>query len=109
MFQLDTVLLLAAIVAAWLWLDSLHKRDIAVAAGKQAAQRYGLQFLDDTVAFTHLWVGRDDVGRLQLRRTYDFEVSGTGADRLPCSITLLGRRVVALDIPPHRDNVVSLH
>jgi hypothetical protein len=35
-------------------------------------------------------------------------VSDTGADRLSCSITLLGKRVVSLDIPPHRDNVVQL-
>jgi hypothetical protein len=109
MLDWDILLLVAAFAAAWLWLDSLHKRDLAVAAGKQAAQRYGLQFLDDTVAFARLQFGRNAMGRLQFKRTYAFEVSDTGADRLPCSITLLGGRVVALDIPPHRDNVVALH
>ncbi len=106
---MDIALLLVVVLAAWFWLDSLHKRDIAVAAGKQAAQRYDLQFLDETVAFTRLWAARDEMGRLKLRRTYHFEVSDTGTDRLSCSITLLGQRVVGLEIPPYRSNVVSLH
>jgi hypothetical protein len=105
----DIALLTVAVISAWFWLDSLHKRDIAVAAGKQAAQRYGLQFLDETVAFTRLWAARDEMGRLRLRRTYHFEVSDTGTDRLPCSITLLGNRIAGLEIPPYRSNVVSLH
>jgi hypothetical protein len=105
---LELYLLLACVGAAWLWLDSLSARDIAVAAGRQAADRYGLQLLDETVAISKLWAARDGFGRLRLRRTYAFEVSDTGADRLSCSITLLGKRVEALDIPPHRDNVVQL-
>ncbi|HQR51297.1 MAG TPA: DUF3301 domain-containing protein [Methylophilaceae bacterium] len=103
---MEITLLLVMLAAAWFWLDSLHKREIAMAAGRQAAERYGLQFLDETVAISRLRVGRDHNGRLQLRRTYGFEVSDTGADRLPCSVTLLGQRIEALDMPPYRDNVI---
>lgn len=106
---MELYLLIASIGAALFWLDSLNARDIAVAAGRQAAERYGLQLLDETVAISKLWAARDGNGRLRLRRTYAFEVSDTGADRLSCSITLLGKRVAALDIPPHRDNVIQLH
>lgn len=90
--------------AAWFWLDSLHKRDIAVAIGKQTAQRHGLQFLDDTVAFYRLWAARDDMGRMRIQRTYTFEVSDTGTDRLTCKIVLLGKRLQTLEMPPYRDN-----
>jgi len=107
MFSLETLLLLALCAAAWFWLDGLHKRDLAVVAGRQAAERYGLQFLDETVAFSKLRAGRNRAGRLQLRRIYRFEVSDTGADRLPCSVTLLGGQVEALDMPPYRDNVIQ--
>jgi hypothetical protein len=106
---LELYLLIATVGAAWLWLDSLNARDIAVAAGRQAAERYGLQLLDETVVISKLWAARDGNGQLRLRRTYAFEVSDTGADRLTCSMILLGKRVVALDIPPVRDNVVQLH
>lgn len=102
---MEMTLLLLAALAAWFWLDSLNKRDIAVAAGKGAAERFGLQFLDDTVAISRLWLARDAQGRSRLQRTYSFEVSDTGADRLPCRITILGSRITAIDIPPHRDHL----
>lgn len=105
---MELALLVAVIVAAWFWLDSLSARDIAVAAGRQAAEKFGLQLLDETVAISRLWAARDGYGRLRIQRTYSFEVSDTGADRLPCSLTLLGKRIERLDIPPHRDNVIPL-
>lgn len=103
---MEIALLAIVLGASCFWLDSLQKREIAMAAGRQAAERYGLQLLDETVAFIKLRAGRDHNGRLQLRRTYHFEVSDTGADRLSCSVTLLGRRVETLDMPPYRDNVI---
>ncbi len=105
---METTLLIAVVVAAWFWLDSLSARDIAVAAGRQAAEKYGLQLLDDTVAISKLWVARDGYGRLKLQRTYTFEVSDTGSDRLPCSLMLLGKRIERIDVPPHRDNVIPM-
>ncbi len=105
---MEIVLLVAIIGIAWFWLDSLHARELAVAAGKRAAEQYGLQFLDETVANSRLWAARDDNGQLRLQRTYRFEVSDTGAERLACSVTLLGDKVEKLDMPPYRDNVVQL-
>lgn len=109
MFDLDTALLIAALAAGWFWLDNIGARDAAVAAGRQAAEKYGLQLLDETVALHRLRLARDEHGRLRLQRTYRFEVSQTGADRLPCSLTLLGRQLASLDIPPLYDNVVRLY
>ena len=103
-------LLVAIAIAAWIWLDSIKAREVAVAAGQQAAEIYGLQFLDETVAMTRLRTARNSYGRMQLKRTYGFEVSDTGVERLACSVTLLGKRVESIDIPPHRDsNVVRLY
>lgn len=102
-------LLVTLVVIAWFWLDGIKAREIAVAAGQEAAEKYGLQFLDESVAMIKLRAGRDRAGRLQLKRTYGFEVSDTGVERLSCSVTLLGKRVEAIDIPPHLDNVVRLY
>lgn len=102
-------LLVMLAITAWFWLDGIKAREIAVAAGQEAAEKYGLQFLDETVGMTKLRTGRDRAGRMQLKRTYAFEVSDTGIERLACSVTLLGKRVEAIDIPPHRDNVVRLY
>jgi hypothetical protein len=107
----EAVLLAAVVLGGWFWLDSLSVRDIAVQLGRQAAASSGLQLLDETVAVTRLWAARDTNGRLRLQRTYAFEVSDTGTDRLDCTLTLLGRKVERIDIPPHRDrsNVYTLH
>lgn len=100
---MELPLLIITFIGAWFWLDSLHARDIAVDAGRAAAEKYGLQLLDETVAFAKLWIARDQNGRMRFRRTYHFEVSDTGTNRLACRIILLGKRIEALYIPPHRD------
>ncbi|MDR2220441.1 MAG: DUF3301 domain-containing protein [Methylobacillus sp.] len=103
-------LLVAIVIAAWVWLDSIKVREIAVEAGQQAAEKCGLQFLDESVALTRLRAARNNRGHMQIKRTYGFEVSDTGTNRLACSITLLGKRVESVDMPPYRDNkVVYIH
>lgn len=104
--MLDVILLLLGSALVWFWLDSVAAREVAVATGRQTAERYGLQLLDETVAVTRLTAARDASGRLRLRRTYGFEVSDTGAERLACSLTLLGKRVEAINVPPHRDFIM---
>lgn len=98
---METALLIAVIAALWLWFDSISARDIAVAAGREAAERCGLQFLDETVAINKLWLGRNRKGHVQLLRTYGFEVSTSGSDRHPCHIILLGKQVQSWHIPPY--------
>ena len=102
-FPPEFALLLLTLVGGWFWLGSIRARELAVAAGRQAAEKYGLQLLDETVAFTKLWLARDSSGRMRFQRTYNFEVSDTGTDRLECSLTMLGEHVAQLNMPPYRD------
>ena len=90
------------LVAAYLWSDSVHVREYAVAAGRAACERYGVQFLDDTVAFTRLSLARNGEGRLRLRRTYVFEFSETGDNRRHGAIVMLGARLEDLRLEPYR-------
>jgi hypothetical protein len=90
------------LVTVYLWSDSVHVREHAVAAGRTACARYGVQFLDETVAFTRLRVARDEQGRLRLRRTYVFEFSETGDNRRQGAIVMLGTRVEAMQLEPYR-------
>jgi hypothetical protein len=88
--------------AAVLWADSLRARERAVAAGREACRRYGVQLLDDTVAFARLRLARDDEGRLRLRRTYTFEFSETGDNRRHGAIVMLGAQLEDLQLEPYR-------
>lgn len=94
---------LAVLVGAtWFWVDSLRARERAVAAGRAACARYGLQFLDETVAFVKLRPVRDDEGRLRLRRTYAFEFSDTGDNRRQGVIVTLGGELADVQLEPYR-------
>jgi hypothetical protein len=96
-------LALALLIAgAYLWVDSLRAREHAVAAGRAACARYGVQLLDETVSFTRLRLGRDDEGRLRLRRTYLFECSETGDNRRQGAIVMLGAQLEHLQLEPYR-------
>jgi hypothetical protein len=94
---------LALVLAAlYLWMDSLRARERAVAAGREACKRYGVQLLDETVAFARLRLARDEAGRLRLRRTYVFEFSETGNNRRHGAIVMLGAQLEDLRLEPYR-------
>lgn len=95
-FEIFSLLLLAAI--AWLWLDSLKAREVAVRAARAACAADGLLLLDDTVAIANLKPVRDDDGHVKLQRAYGFEYSDTGNNRLKGSVVLLGHRVTLLNV-----------
>jgi Protein of unknown function (DUF3301) len=100
MWELAAIALVAA--ALWLWTDSLRARESAVAAGREACARYGVQLLDETVSFARLRLARDENGRLRLRRTYVFEFSETGNNRRQGAVVLLGARVEDMQMEPYQ-------
>jgi hypothetical protein len=87
---------------AWFWFDSMRALEAARGAGKQACCNAGVQFLDDTVARTALALVRDGAGRRVLRRTYRFEFSATGNDRLEGQLELLGNKVTQITMEPYQ-------
>jgi len=98
----EAAALVTLAVGALYWIDSLRARERAVAAGRAACDRYGVQLLDDTVAFAQLRLARDDDGRLRLRRTYAFEFSDTGNNRRRGAIVMLGGVLADLQLEPYR-------
>lgn len=98
---MEIFLLIAAIAAAWFWFDSIAVRETAINTGRDLADRCDLQLLDETVACTRLRLGRNSRGRVQFVRTYDFEVSANGSDRLECNLILLGSQLQSWYIPPY--------
>ena len=97
----ETLLLALLIFAAWFWLDSLSKREIAIGFGREIASRCNLQLLDETVACNRLRIARDNRGHAQLLRFYEFDVSANGADRMQCNLQLLGKQLQTWHIPPY--------
>ncbi len=98
---MELVLLVILIAMAWFWIDSLDKRERAILLGRELAERLGLQLLDESVACSRLWLGRNRRGHVQFLRTYEFDVSANGHDRLHCHLMLLGSQLGSWHIPPY--------
>lgn len=95
---LQILLLLSLAGIAWFFSDSLKAREAGLDVARRACKADGLQFLDDSVALSRLRLTRDDNGRRCFERTYSFEYSDTGDNRLPGKVRLVGGRVVELDM-----------
>ncbi len=102
----EILLLILLVFAAWFWLDSIGKRELAIEHGRALASRFNLQLLDETIACNRIRLGRDGHGHAQLLRFYEFEVSASGAERMQCNLQLLGKQLKNWHIPPY---VQSLH
>ena len=100
MWEAGVIVLIIA--GGWFWIDSLRARERALAAGRGACERNGLQLLDATVQFAKLRLARDDEGRLRLRRTYTFEFSDTGDNRRHGAIVMLGGDLQDMQFEPYR-------
>ena len=99
MWEAAAIIVIAA--GAFFWIDSLRARERALAAGRNACGRYGVQLLDETVQFAQLRLGRNDAGQLCLRRTYTFEFSDTGDNRRHGAIVMLGGELQDLQLEPY--------
>lgn len=76
----------------------MRVREHAIAAARRACRTFGVQFLDDSVILERMQPRRDERGRLRLRRRYRFEFTQSGGERCMGYMTLLGRRVLAVDL-----------
>jgi hypothetical protein len=92
--------IIGAAVFVWFWQNSLGARERANRAAIDACTRMNLQFLDGTVAFARLGVGRSDGGKLRLRRTYVFDYTATSIERRQGFVVLLGLRVESIGFEP---------
>jgi hypothetical protein len=100
MWEAAAIILIVA--GTLLWVDSLRARERAIQAGRSACERYALQFLDETVSFARLRLGRDDDGRLRIVRIYTFEFSETGNNRRNGAIVMLGQDPKDIHLEPYR-------
>ncbi len=98
---MEIALIVILLALAWFWIDSLDKRERAILLGRELASRFNLQLLDESVVCSRIWLGRNRKGHAQLLRTYEFDVSASGDDRLHCHLMLLGNHLSSWHIPPY--------
>lgn len=100
MIEFGVVILLLGF--GWLWLENQGVRDRAIAIAKDFCAKENVQFLDEAMAAVSYRLKRDAHGRLAIARTYQFEFSDTGDNRLKGTIIMLGKNLETLHLQPYR-------
>lgn len=97
----------ALLGGAWLWLENQGVRERAIAIAKDFCTKEDVQFLDGAMALVRMRLKRDTMGRMVIARTYQFEFSDTGDNRLKGTIILRGKKLETLHLQPYRLSTVS--
>jgi hypothetical protein len=103
MFSLTKLLLLtlAGVIAVYWWQSGLFKgraREFAIAHCRQL----GLQLLDQSMVITGLWPSRSGSGKIEFRRTYQFEFSSIGDRRYQGLLVMQGLRLKSIELETYK-------
>ena len=91
-------MLFALIALGWWWFDTLKSRETAIIAARAACEAEGVLLLDWTVSNALTRFTRNEHGRVQIKRAYDFEYTTSGDNRVRGSVVVIGREVVMLNL-----------
>ena len=83
---------------AWFWFDSVRAKEAAIRAAACACKEIQAQLLDQTVALKQLRIVRDIKGRIQLQRSYNFELSMDREARSFGRVFLLAQKVSSVQL-----------
>ncbi len=86
------------IFLAWFWFDSVKAKEAASQAAAVACKEIQAQLLDQTVALKKLRVVRNEKGRMQLERNYNFEFSLDREARSYGRVFLLAHKVTSMQL-----------
>jgi hypothetical protein len=103
MFSLTKLLLLtlAGVIAVYWWQSGMFKgraRELAIAHCRQL----GLQLLDQSMVITGIWPARSDSGKIEFRRTYQFEFSSIGDRRYQGLLVMQGMRLKSIELETYK-------
>lgn len=95
------LLLLAALAGAYWWQSGVYKgraRELATAH----CQQLDLQLLDQSMVIVGFWPVRTRSGRIEFRRTYQFEFSSIGDRRYQGRLVLVGMQLHSIALEPYK-------
>lgn len=102
---MEIALIVILLSLVWFWFDSMAKRERAILLGRELANRFNLQLLDESVNCNKIWLARNSRGKVRILRTFHFDVSPDGANRMQCHLRLLGEQLDIWHIPPYQQPI----
>lgn len=100
----DIALILGLAMVAFWWWRAHAVKEMVLRIVRKHCKDMDVQLLDDTVVLRGLWLKRDGDNSLRVRRSYEFEFTSTGDERYHGSAVVLGLRLEAIQLEPHRLN-----
>lgn len=100
----DIVIILALGVAVYWWWRAYAVKEMVLRIVRKHCKEMDVQLLDDSVVLRGFWFKRDAENALRVRRSYEFEFTSTGDERYHGSAVVLGLRLEAIQLEPHRLN-----
>jgi len=76
--------------------------ELARQKSRQRCRNLGLVLLDDSVALEKLRLARNNHGRIEIWREYQFEFTSDGDQRYNGEITLLGKSLINIVMEAYR-------
>ena len=98
----DIILICFLCMACVYWLNAQKAKEISLGTARAHCLGMGVQMLDDYVALSSIWLKRDKLRKIHLRRLFLFEFSSTGDERYNGTVLMLGRRVESIYMDPYR-------
>jgi hypothetical protein len=98
----NLVVICLLLLSYWYWFNAQSMKAMALQATKSRCVALEVLMLDDYVALTRIGFRRNAAGKWQVYRCYAFEFASTGDERYNGICTVLGDRVLSIDMPPYR-------
>lgn len=95
------VLILVGVIAVYWWQSGIFKGR-ARAFAIEHCQQLGLQLLDQSMVITGIWPALSDNGRIEFRRTYQFEFSSIGDRRYQGRLVMQGMRLKSIELETYK-------
>jgi len=101
--MLNDIILMGFMCLAYVyWYYTQEAKEIALRTARDHCLAMEVQMLDGYVALNGLWLKRDKLRKMRLRRSFLFEFSSTGDERYNGTVLMLGRQVESIYMEPYR-------
>lgn len=94
------LIMLFVACGAWLW-RGYGVRELALKLARRHCEKLEIELLDQNVALRGLHLRRDRLGHLRLVRSFNFEFTVNGDQRLAGCISMYGRQLGHIELDPH--------
>lgn len=98
---MEMIALLLIILIAFIWHNSMQARERSLELARRTCTEMQVQLLDDTVVLTSLSFRRNPLGRLCIRRIYEFRILTLPDSIQYCTVILVGDQVESLLLDTH--------